>query len=65
MIRIMQYYEQLARKLAHGGKYRTLLVNCPETPEIFEYIAQKGNVTTHYINVDAQAGANIIRIVTD
>lgn len=66
MMRSMEYYNHLARKLARGGRYRTLLVNYPDNPEVFEYIARAGNGKrpTRYINVDARPDANICVIVT-
>lgn len=62
----MEYYNQLARKLARGGIFRVLLVRYPDKPEVFEYIARAGNgkPPTRYINIDAQADANICQIVT-
>ena len=62
----MVYYNHLARKLARGGIFRVVLVNYPENPEVFEYIARAGNgkPPTRYINIDAQADANICQIVT-
>lgn len=60
----MEYYNQLARKLARGGRYRVVLVTYPEMPEVFEYISRAGKRPTRYINIDAQADANICVIVT-
>ena len=66
MMQRMEYYNQLARKLARGGRLRVVLISYPETPEVFEYIARAGNGKrpTRYINIDAQADANICKIVT-
>lgn len=66
MMRRMEYYNHLARKLARGGRFRTVLVSYPEMPEVFEYISRVGNGKrpTRYINIDAQADANICQIVT-
>lgn len=62
----MEYYNHLARKLALGGRFRTVLVRYPEMPEVFEFISRAGNGKrpTRYINIDAQADANICKIVT-
>ena len=60
----MEYYNQLALKLARGGRYRVVLVTNPERPEVFEYISRAGKRPTRYINIDAQADANICVIVT-
>lgn len=56
-------YDQLARRLARGGRFRVVLVNCPETPEVMEYISRAGARPTRYINVDARPGANISRFI--
>lgn len=56
-------YDQLARKLARGGRFRVVLVTYPETPEVFEYISRAGKLPTRYINVDARPGANISRLI--
>lgn len=66
MMQSMEYYNHLARKLTRGGIFRVVLVNYPENPEVFEYIARarNGKRPTRYINVDARPDANICVIVT-
>ena len=64
MMRRMEYYNHLARKLARSCMFRVVLVNYPENPEVFEYIARAGKRPTRYINVDARPDANICVIVT-
>lgn len=61
------YRQRLIRKLSRGGTFKVVFGSYPEHPEVREYIAmQPGSIEPYirYVNIDAEPGANISRILT-
>ena len=57
----------LCRRLSHGGKYRVVLGEYPQYPDVREFITPPGadGKRTRYINTAADADAKICQILRD
>lgn len=61
------YRQQLRRRLSHGGKYRVVLGEYPQYPNVREFITPPGadGKRTRYVNTAANADAKICQILRD
>lgn len=57
----------LCRRLSHGGKYRVVLGEYPQYPDVREFITPPGadGRRTRYINTEANADAKICQMLRD
>lgn len=59
------YRGQLARELSHDGRFQVIFGHYPEYPEIFEFVSipTNGGKSIRYVNLDAQPGAKISKLL--
>ena len=59
--------QQLVDRLSHNGKFTVKFVNHPEHPEVLEYISPPSSTgrRTRYVNLGADEGANVSRLLTE
>lgn len=57
----------LCRRLSHGGKYRVVLGEYPQYPDVREFITppDANGVRTRYINTAADTDAKICQMLRD
>lgn len=54
---------RVIQKLSRGGMYKVVFVSYPQYPDVFEFIARTERGGVRYVNVDAEPGANISKLL--